>query len=83
MNDKESNEIKVLAARRAIEILGGRSLTAEKISAMSGKKCSRHSIRYWEEAGVPAKFCPAVHQLTKIPLTQLDPEVYPVYLFAS
>ena len=83
MNHEETNEIKRLSASEAVAALGGRTKTAEKISALTGRKLSRHSIRYWLEEGIPAKYCPAVHQLTKIPLTKLDPEVYPVYLFAS
>lgn len=83
MNAEEVKKIKVLAAHQAIDQLGGGNLAAEKVAAMTGKKVSRFHIRYWRERGVQAKFCPAVHQLTGIPLTQLDPEIYPVYLFAS
>jgi tRNA U34 5-carboxymethylaminomethyl modifying enzyme MnmG/GidA len=83
MNPKEIKDIKVLAATQAIAQLGGLTRTAEKIAAMTGKNVNRHHVNYWTIAGIQAKYCPAVHQLTKIPLSQLDPEIYPVYLFAS
>ncbi len=82
-DSEELIQIKVLAAETAINQMGGLVKTAEKLSALTGRKITRHRVKYWLEAGIQAKFCPAVHQLTKVPLTQLEPEVYPVYLFAS
>lgn len=83
MNQEELIQIKALAANNAIKQLGGMATAAAKLSALTGKNITRHRVRYWLEVGVQVKFCPAVHQLTKIPLSNLDPEVYPVYLFAS
>jgi intracellular sulfur oxidation DsrE/DsrF family protein len=83
MNHDEAMKIKVLAAKNAIDALGGKAQAAEKLAALSGRHITRYRVRYWLETGIDPKFCPHVHQLTKIPLTQLDPEVYPVYLFAS
>jgi hypothetical protein len=83
LNSEELTEIKALAANTAIDQLGGLVKAAEKLSALTGKKITRHRVKYWLRVGVQAKFCPAVHQLTQVPLTHLEPEVYPVYLFAS
>jgi len=83
LNKDELRQIKRLAAQTAVSQLGGLSPTAEKLSALTGKIVTKHRVKYWLDAGIQAKFCPAIHQLTQIPLTQLEPEVYPVYLFAS
>jgi hypothetical protein len=83
MTPPTASEIRTLAAENAVEILGGCALAAEKISAMTGQLVTRHRMKYWQQTGIQPRFCPAVHQLTRIPLSQLDPEIYPVYLFAS
>lgn len=83
MTRKDIIEIKVLAANQAIDQLGGLTRAAEKISAMTGKVIGRHHVNYWRKGGIQPKYCPPIHQLTKIPLSQLDPEIYPVYLFDS
>lgn len=83
LNPNEIKQLKAIAADNAIEVLGGPTKASQKISALTGKNVSRFRVRHWKKEGIQAKFCPAVHQLTGIPLTQLDPEIYPVYLFAS
>ena len=83
MKATEYKAIKQLAASNAIKQLGGNTAAAEKISVLTGHEVSRYRVNHWRKQGIQPRFCPAVHQLTKIPLSQLDPEVYPVYLFAS
>lgn len=67
------------AAARAIEAMGGPGRAAQLLNESDphGRQLTAATVSRWAKTGVPASWCPTVHQLTGIPLTQLDPVVYP------
>lgn len=56
----------------AIEAAGG-------IKALAGKLNKTYeTVRLWKmNSVVPSRSCNAVHKLTKVPLHELNPEIYP------
>lgn len=72
---------KITAAQAAIEVLGGPAVAARKLNSLTGMPCSRWRVQKWLKSGIATPWHPHVHQLTNIPLTELDPEIYPAFLF--
>jgi len=75
--------MKAQIAKRAIAAIGGPVLAAKKIEELSNRKCSRDRIQKWMVNGIPAPWHPYVHQLSEIPLHELDREIYPSWLFQA
>jgi hypothetical protein len=73
-------EDRVAAAINAIEVMGGAVVAARKINELTGKNITRDRIQKWKLNGIAPPWHPIVHQLTKIPLNQLDAEIYPLFL---
>ncbi len=82
MSPDNTKEAKLGAALRAIDVMGGPVIAAKKITALTGKACTRDRIQKWKQNGIAPPWHPIVHQLTQIPLTELDPDIYPSYLFS-
>lgn len=78
-----SKEEKATIAKNAINAIGGPVLASVKIQDLSGRECSRDRIQKWLVNGIPAPWHPWVHTLSEIPLQELDPEIYPSWLFNS
>lgn len=68
-------------ATEAIEKLGGPTMAAERLSSITGMDISKQRVMMWRRHGIAPPWHPLIHELTKIPLPQLDPEIYPTYLF--
>jgi hypothetical protein len=83
MKNKEDQPVKVAAALSAIEKMGGSLAAAKMIQELTGKPCTRDRVQKWKTHGIGVPWHPIVHKLTGIPLPQLDPEIYPFYLFTS
>ena len=83
MRDKnpKHEQIRRESAAAAIDQLGGCTKTAYQLSSMTGRDISRHRVRAWLKYGIAPPWHPLIHELTRIPLTDLDPEIYPKYLF--
>lgn len=83
MRDKDPafENIRLDGAVRAITLLGGPTRTAERLSTITGKVITKHRVTQWQRYGIAVPWHPLVHQLTRIPLHKLDPEIYPKYLF--
>lgn len=81
--DSEYNALKIQAANDAIEILGGPKKAAEKIRFLTGKSILATTIQKWKENGISPGWHPVIHALTHIPLYELDPDIYPEYLFPN
>jgi len=79
----QTQEQKVAMAKEAIRVIGGPVLASEKIQGLSGRDCSRDRIQKWLVNGIPSPWHPIVHTLTGIPLTKLDADIYPSYLFTT
>jgi ABC-type hemin transport system ATPase subunit len=78
-----TKEQKAEIAKNAIAAIGGPVLAAKKIQELSGRDCSRDRIQKWLVNGIPAPWHPYIHQLSDIPLHDLDPEIYPSYIFTD
>lgn len=78
----QTQEQKIDMAKEAIRVIGGPVLASEKIQDLSGKACSRDRVQKWLVNGIPSPWHPIVHTLTGIPLTRLDADIYPSYLFS-
>lgn len=76
-------EARVNAAKSAIEVMGGPVVAAQKIRDLTGKPCTRDRVQKWKLNGIAPPWHPIVHQLTNIPLAELDAEIYPSYLFQA
>lgn len=83
MTTDQVKEARVSAAISAIEVMGGPVIAAQKIRDLTGKPCTRDRVQKWKLNGIAPPWHPIVHQLTSIPLTELDAEIYPSYLFQS
>lgn len=68
-------------ARTAIINLGGPAEAARKLRSMSGRPCTRYRVQKWIKGGIATPWHPFVHNLTGISLTDLDPEIYPAFIF--
>jgi hypothetical protein len=71
----------ISAAIQAVEAMGGALLAAQKIRELTGRPCTRERVQKWKNNGISPKYLPIVHKITNIPLTELDPVLYPSYLF--
>jgi hypothetical protein len=80
---KHVTERSVTIAHQAIAQMGGDTRAAEKIAEMSGRPITRERVAKWKVNGIATGWHPAVHMLTGIPLHELEPEIYPTYLFPS
>lgn len=77
------NADKVEVARRAIKQLGGPAEAHRTIVELTGKPLSYEVVKKWNQNGIAVPWHPVIHQLTGIPLHELEPEVYPSYLFVA
>ena len=80
MSTDEVKEARLTAAKNAIEVMGGPVIAAQKIRELTGKACTRDRVQKWKLNGIAPPWHPIVHQLTGIPLNELDAEIYPAYL---
>lgn len=78
---ERTKQEKAAIAKNAIDAIGGPLVASERIQSLSGRECSRDRIQKWLVNGIPAPWHPHVHMLTQIPLYELDPEIYPTWLF--
>ena len=76
-------EARVSAAKQAVVALGGATAAARKIRELTGKPCTRDRVNKWQVNGIAPPWHPIVHKLTNIPLSELDAEIYPRYLFQT
>lgn len=74
-------ETKREVAKKAVDIMGGPLAASLKIQSLSGQACSRERVQKWLINGIAVPWHPFVHQLTDIPLHELDSEIYPSFLF--
>jgi len=81
LRQSEHNDLKKAAALKAINILGGPKTASEKIFGLTGKRITPDRIGKWRVNGIAPGWHPTVHLLTQIPLTDLDPDLYPSFLF--
>ena len=81
MTTESALALKIAAAVSAIDVMGGPLIASQKITALSGKQCTRDRVQKWKTNGIAPPWHPIVHKLTEIPLAILDPELYPNYLF--
>ena len=67
------------AAALAIERLGGPTRAAQVLVQADphGRQLTAATVSRWAKTGVPPGWCPVVHDTTGVPLSQLDPVVYP------
>lgn len=68
------------AARRAIDAMGGPAAAARALfdaDHHGREQLTPATVSRWARTGIPPAWCPLVHQLTEIPLAELDPVVYP------
>lgn len=72
---------KIKGANKAIKQLGGSTQAAYLITGMAGKPCNRARVQAWKKFGIAPPWHPVIHRLTQIPLTELDPEIYPSFIF--
>ncbi len=75
------NATRIKSAIKAINQLGGPRNTAHLISEISGLDITRERVQAWKKYGIAPPWHPIVHSLTRIPLTELDPEIYPAFIF--
>ena len=76
-------EARITAAKAAIDVMGGPVVASKKIQDLTGKVCTRDRVQKWKLNGIAPPWHPIVHQLTNIPLHELDAEIYPSYLFSQ
>lgn len=83
MRDKnpEYHATRMKGAADAIELMGGPARTAMQLSSITGKVVTRHRVLAWKRYGLAPPWHPVIHQITGIPLSDLDPEIYPPHLF--
>ncbi len=83
MRDKNSDyeAVRLKGANDAIQLMGGPAMTAKRLSSITGKRVTRHRVTAWRKYGLAPPWHPIIHQITGIPLADLDPEIYPPYLF--
>ncbi len=74
---------RISAAIQAVAAMGGATSAARKIRELTGKACTRDRVNKWQVNGIAPPWHPIVHKLTGIPLTELDADIYPAYLFAA
>ena len=83
------NPVRIAGANKAIDMLGGSSQAAHLISEFCAQRdkttgvqaVSRERVQAWKKYGIAPPWHPIIHTLTRIPLTELDPEIYPSHLF--
>lgn len=67
------------ALLKAVDIAGGQTRLAEKISKACGVKLKQSHIHTWinrNKKGIPAQYCPAAEKITGVPKELLRPDVY-------
>ena len=74
-------EQRVKIAKKAVAAMGGPVLASKKIEELTGKACTRDRVQKWLVNGIAVPWHPIVHQLTNIPVNELDPEIYPRHIF--
>ena len=81
MRSHAVNEARISAAKQAVAAMGGATSAARKIRELTGKPITRDRVEKWRVNGIAPPLHPIVHKLTEIPLSELDVEIYPRYLF--
>lgn len=77
---RQAKEDRAAMGRKAVAAMGGAAIGAEKITSLSGRECSRHLLQKWMVNGIGVPWHPFVHKVSKIPLHELDPDIYPAWL---
>jgi len=83
MRSEAMNATRISAAKQAVAAMGGATSAARKIRELTGKPCTRDRVEKWRVNGIAPPWHPIVHKLTNIPLSELDVEMYPRYLFQA
>lgn len=83
MRSDKVNASRISAAKQAVAAMGGSTSAARKIRELTGKPITRDRVEKWRHNGIAPPWHPIVHKLTSIPLSELDIEIYPKYLFSA
>ena len=83
MRSPTMTEARISVAKQAVAAMGGATSAARKIRELTGKPITRDRVNKWRENGIAPPWHPIVHKLTNIPLSELDVEIYPKYLFSA
>ncbi len=65
-----------LAASEAVEVLGGPTKAAKRLTEISGRSCSRDRVRRWLINGIAPKWAGYVELATGIPKQRLRPDYF-------
>ena len=83
MRSPTITEARISVAKQAVAAMGGSTAAARKIRELTGKPITRDRVEKWRVNGIAPPWHPIVHKLTDIPLSELDVEIYPRYLFSA
>ncbi|TFH40265.1 MAG: hypothetical protein E4H01_16895 [Lysobacterales bacterium] len=83
MRTLENQPARIEGATLALRIMGGYASAARKISEATGKTITAARVEKWKDNGIAPGFHPVVHDITKLPLWLLDPDIYPERLFKA
>lgn len=79
---KEQVELCRQAAKDAIDLMGGFTKTATKLTVLTKVTVTKQQVYNWtQRRGVPSEWIPTIHMLSNIPCHEFDPLTYPKWMF--